>query len=55
MVHMASSRSSRGSEAEDGQSDGVGCSAVQVGRNYPSLAVTSFSACRGILVFWLDL
>jgi hypothetical protein len=31
MVHVASSRRSCESEAEDGRSDGVGCDAVQVG------------------------
>jgi hypothetical protein len=55
VVHVASSRRSHGSEAEDGQFDGVRCSAVEVGPKYPSLAVNSFSTCRGILVFWLDL
>jgi hypothetical protein len=31
MVHVASSRRSRGSEADDGWSDGIGCGAVEVG------------------------
>jgi hypothetical protein len=55
MVHVASSRRSRGSEAEDGRSDGVGSGTVKIGQKYPSLAIISFLVRRGILVFWLDL
>jgi hypothetical protein len=55
MVHVTSSRRSRGSEAEDGRSDDVGCGAVQVGRKYHSLAVIFPLAHRGIVVFWLGL
>jgi hypothetical protein len=39
VVHMASSQRSRGSEAKDDRFDGVGCGAVKVGPNYPSLDV----------------
>ena len=55
MVHVASSRRSRGSEAKDGRFDGVGCGAAQVGPNYPSLDVIFLLAHRGILVFWFSL
>jgi hypothetical protein len=48
---VASSRRSRGGEAEDGQFDGVGCGVVEVRPKYSSLAVISFSDHRGILVF----
>jgi hypothetical protein len=51
MVHVASSQRSCGSEAEDDQSDGVGCGAVKVESKYPSLAVISFSVWMDILVF----
>jgi hypothetical protein len=51
MVHVTSSRRSRGSEAKDGRFDGVGCGAVHVRPNYPDLAVILFLAHRGILVF----
>jgi hypothetical protein len=51
MVHVTSSRKLHGSEAKDDRSDGVGCSAVEVGQKYHSLVVISFLACRGILVF----
>jgi hypothetical protein len=44
-----------GSEAKDDRFDGVGCGAVKVRRKYPSLVIISFSACRAILVFWLNL
>jgi hypothetical protein len=50
-VHVALLWRSCGSEAKDGRSDGVRCGAVQVRRKYPSLAVISFSARMGILVF----
>jgi hypothetical protein len=55
MVHVASSWRPRGSEAEDGRSNGIGCGVVQVGRKYPLLVVISFSACWGISVFSLGL
>jgi hypothetical protein len=55
MVHVASSRRSRGSKAEDSRFIGVGCDVVKVEQKYPSLAVISFSAHRGILVFSLGL
>jgi hypothetical protein len=48
---MASSQRSRGSEAKDDQFDGVRCSAVDVGPNYPSLDVIFLLVHRGILVF----
>jgi hypothetical protein len=46
-VHVASSLRSHGREAKDG---GIGCSAVEVGPNYPSVVVF-ISTHRGILVF----
>jgi hypothetical protein len=55
VVHVASSGRLCGSEAEVGRFDGIGCSVVEVGQKYPSLAVFSFSAHRGILDFWMDL
>jgi hypothetical protein len=51
VVHVASSWRSRGCEAKDGRFDGVGCGAVEVGPNYPSLDVIFFLAHRGIVVF----
>jgi hypothetical protein len=51
VVHMASSRRSRGSEAKDGRFDGVGCSAMKVGLNYHSSDIIFLLAHRGILVF----
>jgi hypothetical protein len=39
VVHVASSRRACGSEAKDGQFDGIGCDAVEVKPNYPSLDV----------------
>jgi hypothetical protein len=51
VVHMASTQRSCGCEARDGQLDGVGCDAVEVGPNYPSLDVIFIFAHRGILVF----
>jgi hypothetical protein len=51
VVHVASSRRSHGSEAKDGQFDGIGCGAVEVGPNYPSLDVIFILAHRGIIVF----
>jgi hypothetical protein len=52
VVHVASSWRPRGSEAKDGRFDGVGCGAVKVRTNYPSLVVIFLLAHRGILVFW---
>jgi hypothetical protein len=54
VVHVASSRMSHRSEAKDGRFDGVGCGAVEVRANYPSLVVI-FLAHRGILVFRFSL
>jgi hypothetical protein len=51
VVHVASSWRSRGCQAKDGRFNGVGCSAVQVGPNYPSLDVIFLVAHMGILVF----
>jgi hypothetical protein len=51
VVHVASSWGSCGSEAKDSRFDGVGCGAVKVGPNYPSLDVIFLLAHRGILVF----
>jgi hypothetical protein len=39
VVHVPSSRRSRGCEAKDSRFDGVGCDIVEVGSNYPSLDV----------------
>jgi hypothetical protein len=39
MVHVASSQRSHGSEAKDYWTDGIGCDAMEVGANYPSLVV----------------
>jgi hypothetical protein len=55
MVHVTSSWRLRENEAEDGRSDGVRCRTVEVSRKYPSLAIISSSAHRGILVFWFSL
>jgi hypothetical protein len=54
-MHVASSQRSRESEAKDGQLDGVECSAVEVGPNYPLLVVIFILAHRGILVFCFSL
>jgi hypothetical protein len=51
MVHVASSRRSRRSEAKDSRFDGIGCSTVEVGPNYPSLDVIFLLTHKGILVF----
>jgi hypothetical protein len=51
MVHMASSRRSRGREVKDGRFDGVACDAIEVRPNYHSVVVVFISAHRGILVF----
>jgi hypothetical protein len=50
VVHVASSWRSRESEAKDGRFDGVGCGAVKVRPNYPSLVVIFLLAHRGIPV-----
>jgi hypothetical protein len=42
VVHVASSQRLCGSEAKDGRFNGVGCSAVEVRPNYPSLVVMYF-------------
>jgi hypothetical protein len=55
VVHVASSQRLRGSEAKNGRFNGVGCGAVEVGSNYPSLVVVFLLAHRGILVFWFSL
>jgi hypothetical protein len=47
MVHVESSRRSRGCEAKAGRFDGVGCGAAEVIPNYPYFVL----AHRGILVF----
>jgi hypothetical protein len=52
VVYVASSWRSCGSEAKDGRFDGVGCDAVKVRPNYPSLDVIFSLAHRGILVFY---
>jgi hypothetical protein len=51
VVHMASSWRSCEREAKDGRFDGVGCDAVEVGPNYPSLDVIFLLVHKGILVF----
>jgi hypothetical protein len=51
VVHVASSWRSRGSEAKDGRFDSVGCGAVEIGPNYPSLDVFFLLDHMGILVF----
>jgi hypothetical protein len=38
---------------KDGRFDGIGCGAVEVGQNYPSLVVIFLLAYMGILVFWV--
>jgi hypothetical protein len=49
--HVASSQRSHGCETKDGRFNGVGCGAVEVGPNYPSLDVIFRLAYRGIIVF----
>jgi hypothetical protein len=49
---VASSWRSRGSEVKDDRFDGVGCNAVEVRLNYPSLYVIFLLVNRGTLVFW---
>jgi hypothetical protein len=51
VVHIASSQRLLGSEAKDGWFDGIGCGAIEVRPNYPSLDVFLLLAHRGILVF----
>jgi hypothetical protein len=51
VVHVASSWRLCGSEAKDGQFNGVGCGAVEVGLNYPSLDVIFLLAHRAIYSF----
>jgi hypothetical protein len=51
MVHMASLGRSRESEAKDDQFDGVEYGVVDVGPNYPSVAIIFLLAHMGILVF----
>jgi hypothetical protein len=48
---VASSQRSSGSEANDGQFNGVGCGTVEVGPNYDSLYVIFFLAHKDILFF----
>jgi hypothetical protein len=55
VVHVTSSQRSRESEAKDGRFDDVGCDAVEVRPNYPSLVVIFLLAHMGILVFWISL
>jgi hypothetical protein len=52
VVHVASSWRLHESEGKDDRFDGVGCDAVEVGPNYPSLDVIFLLAHRGILVFF---
>jgi sensor domain CHASE-containing protein len=51
MVHMESSRRSRESEAKGDRFDGVKYGVVDVGPNYPSVAIIFLLAHMGILVF----
>jgi hypothetical protein len=51
VVHVVSSLRSHGSEAKDGQFDGIRCGTVEAGPNYPSLDVIFLLAHRGVLVF----
>jgi hypothetical protein len=46
VVHVASSRRSHGGEAKDCRFDGIGCGAVEVRPNYPSLDVIFLLAHR---------
>jgi hypothetical protein len=55
MVHVSSSWRSCGSEVKDGRFDGVGCGAVEVEPNYPSLNVIFLLAHSDVLVFWSSL
>jgi hypothetical protein len=51
MVHVASSRRSRGREAKDSRFDSIGCGAVEVRPSYPSVVVAFILPHMGILVF----
>jgi hypothetical protein len=51
MVHVASSWMSCESEVKEGQFDGVGCGAAEVGPNYPSIVIIFLLVHRDILVF----
>jgi hypothetical protein len=51
VVHVASSRRSRGDEAEDGRVNVMGCIRLL----YPNFVILSILDPRGILVFCLDL
>jgi hypothetical protein len=51
VVHIVSSQRSCGSEEKYGRFNGVGCGAVEVGPNYPSLDVSFLLAHMGIVVF----
>jgi hypothetical protein len=51
VVHVVSSRRLHESAGKDGWYDGIGCGAVDVGPNYPSLNVVFLLAHRSILVF----
>jgi hypothetical protein len=55
VVHVASSWRSCRSEAKDGRFDDIGCGAVEVGPNYPSLDAIFLLVHMGILVFWFSL
>jgi hypothetical protein len=52
---MVSSWRSRENEAKDDWFDGVGCGAVKVRPNYPSLDIIFLLAYRGILVFYFTI
>jgi hypothetical protein len=52
VLHVASSRRLRESEAKDGRFDGIGCNEAKIRRNNPSLAVISLLAHMGIVVFY---
>jgi hypothetical protein len=45
----------RENKAKDDRFDGVGCGAVKVGPNYPSLDIIFFLAYMGILVFYFTI
>jgi hypothetical protein len=49
VVHVASSRRSHGSEVKDGRFNGVGCDAMEVGSNYPSLVAIFLLAHRAVV------
>jgi hypothetical protein len=40
---------------KDGRFNGIGCGAVEVRPNYPSLVIIFLLPHRGILVFWFSL